>query len=201
MKDTKELVLYFKENTNYIPLDVAKEILNRYEELGNPIILPESNNKNMPLIVFNTNPDFQIQANTKTFTIVVNHNYFDKLSSIIFDIVDALEEFKCEFVRLGYISNVFLSPKYVKIAQDRFLKMDNLEGISDINLSWYKKLEMKYGYINCWERMITDSINFKDLLCQYDFNSLVNDEINLDMKYIKEFIKLADEYIEKRTDF
>ena len=201
MKDTKELVLILKENTSYTPIDVAKELSNRYEELGEAIILPTSENKKTPRIIFNNNPDFQIQGNMQTFTIVVRHNYFDVLPSIIFDVVDTLEEFNCNFVRIGYVSSVFLSPKYVKKSQDRFLNMEHIEEIKDMNLSWYRKLPMKYGEINCWERFITDSHNFNDLLCQYDFNSLATEEIKLDMKYIKEFIKYADEYIEKRIDF
>lgn len=48
---------------------------------------------------------------------------------------------------------------------------------------------------------MTDDEHFKDLLCQYDFNSRIDEEIDLDMKYIKEFIKVADEYIEDRTNF
>ena len=36
---------------------------------------------------------------------------------------------------------------------------------------------------------------------QYDFNSIVGDKINLDMKYIKEFIKVSSEFIDSRVDF
>lgn len=201
MKDTKEVVLFFKHNTVYKPLDVAKELSNRYEELGNPLILPETANKKNPLIVFNENKDFQIQANLLTFTIVVNHNCFERLASIIFDVVDTLNEFGCSFVRIGYISSVFLPPRCVDIAKERFLRMDYIEDVTDFNLSWYKKIDTKYGAINSWERFITDSANFDDLLCQYDFNSPAKEEVDFNMKYIKEFLKVADSYIADRTDF
>lgn len=201
MKDTKEVVLFFKQNTKYVAIEVANEILNRYEELGNPLVLPETENYKAPLIVFNSSPEFQIQANYQTFTIVVNHSYFKKLPGIIFDIVDALESFDCTFTRIGYISSLFLSPKYIDVAKSKYLKMDALEGVTDINMGWYKKINTKCGDINCWERIVTDDEHFKDLLCQYDFNSRIDEEIDLDMKYIKEFIKVADEYIEDRTNF
>ena len=48
---------------------------------------------------------------------------------------------------------------------------------------------------------IKDSNNFSDLLMQYDFNSIVGDKINIDMKYIKEFIKVSSEFIDSRVDF
>lgn len=201
MKDTKEIVLFFANNTKYNALDVAKELLSRYEELGNPVILPESEDKRRPLIIFNTNTDFQIEASLYTFNIVVKHKYFEKISTIIFDIVDAFSEFKCDFYRIGYISNVFLSPKYVDKAKKRYLNETYLEGINDYNLSWYKKLETNDGEINAWERLITDRANFSELLCQYDFNTPHKENVAIDMKFIKEFLHVTDEYIEQRTDY
>lgn len=201
MKDTKEIVLFFKKNTNYNTMEVAKEIVNRYKELGDPIIIPEMDNKNNPLIIFNANKDFQIETNYLSVTIVVHHQYYDKLPTIVFDIIDTFEEFKCSFYRIGYLSNIFLSPKYVEKSKKRFLKLDHLQNIEDYNLSWYKKLTLKNGYINVWERFITDDAHFKDLLCQYDFNTPQTENINLDMKFIKEFLNVCDNYIEERTSF
>lgn len=200
MKDTKEIVLFFKDEITFKPVDVAKEILNRYPELGNPIIIPESDNKNVPVILFNENPDLQMQVSFKMFTIVMNHSYFDKVTSIVFDIVDTFSEFKIEFARIGYISSVFLSPKYIEKAKKKYLNSKNNDEITDFNFSWYKRLECSFGSINCWERIIVDNNNFKDLLCQFDFNTIATDVISLEMKNIKEFFKLTNEHIEDRTD-
>lgn len=200
MKDTKEIVLFFKENTKFTPLNIAQELLSRYPELGNPIILPETSNKNAPLVVFNENDDIQMQTNYNCFTFVCNHKYFDNITSIIFDIVDTLEGEGAEFNRIGYVASIFLSPKYVDKAKDKYLNMEELNDIEEVNVSWYRKLGISTGYINCWERIITDSQRFKDLLCQFDFNTPVNIEVSLDMKYIKEFFKICDEFVERRTD-
>ena len=200
MKDTKEIVLFFKDEITFKPVDVAKEILNRYPELGNPIIIPESDNKNVPVIIFNENPDLQMQVSFKMFTIVMNHSYFDKVTSIVFDVVDTFSEFKIDFARIGYIASVFLSPKYIEKAKKKYLNSKNNDEITDFNFSWYKKLECSFGSINCWERIIVDNNNFKDLLCQFDFNTIATDVISLEMKNIKEFFKLTNEHIENRTD-
>lgn len=198
MKDTKEIVLFFKENTNFNLVDVSKEILERFPSLDEPIILPDNGKTRSPLILFNTNPEFQIQISRVSVNFVINHVYFRKIESIIFDMVDLFEEMGCSFYRMGYICSIFLSPPYVEKMKKRFLCTDELEDIQEYNLSWYKTLTNKFGRINCWERFITDSNNFKDLLIQYDFNTPINEEISFEMKYIKAFIKTTNDFIEKR---
>lgn len=201
MKDTKEIVLFFKDKQDFSPLDVSKELMGRYPELGEPIILPDNGVTKAPLVLFNTNSDFQMQISRISLNFVVNHTYFKKMAAIIFDIVDAFESFDAHFFRLGYISSIFFSPNYIEKAKKRFLNMDNLEGIQDFHISWYKELENSCGVINCWERVITDHLDFPDLLMQYDFNSPIDIDVDFEMKYIKEFLKTTDEYIEGRTDF
>ena len=201
MKDTKEIVLFFEENTNLSLVDVSKELMNRYSELGEPTLLPDNGKKKNPLILFNTNPDFQIQISRISVNFVVNHVYFEKIGTIIFDIVDTFEEFKCKFFRMGYISSIFLAPQYINKVKDRFLNSEHIDGIKEFNLSWYKILENKFGPINCWERFITDTSDFKDLLIQYDFNTPIEMNVDFEIKYIKEFIKTANNYIDSRMDF
>ena len=64
----------------------------------------------------------------------------------------------------------------------------------------FKELETKYGNINSWERVFSEGNIKHDLLLQYDFNSKQEDKIDFDMKYIKEFIKVSNDYIESRTN-
>ena len=201
MNDTKEIVLFFKEDANKFSLvDISKELMNRYHELGEPTLLPDNGKTKSPLILFNSNPDFQIQISRVSLNFVINHVYFDKLATIIFDIVDTFEEVKCKFFRIGYISSIFMAPQYIKKVQDKFLKLENVEGIKEFNLSWYKVLENKYGTINCWERFITDSTDFQDLLIQYDFNTPIDVNVDFEIKYIKEFIKTANNYMDSRMN-
>lgn len=201
MKDTKEVVLFFHANSTFTPIEVVNEIKKRYEELGNPFVLLENEKTGKLLFLFNENPSLQMQCTREHFTVVCDHTYFDKMTSIVFDLVDTFGEFSCEFKRIGYISNVFLSPKCIDKMKKKFLKCEEFEGVKEFNLGWHRELDIKDGSINCWERMITDKRQFKDLLCQYDCNTLVDEEIVLEMKFIKSFFKVADEYIESRTNF
>jgi hypothetical protein len=201
MKDTKEIVITFANNTNYNAIDVGKELLNRYPELGNITILPISKDNKLPIIIFNENPDIQIQASLSSISFVVNHTYFNKLASICFDIVDTFETFNVTSVRIGYISSIFLPNNNISIVKEKYLKTDALEDIKDFNLSWYRELDTKIGKLNFWERILTDHLDFPDLLLQYDINTKIETETYLDMKYIKNFLSIADEYIEQRIDF
>lgn len=201
MKDTKEIVLFFRDDINFSLVDVSKELLTRYPELGEPTLIPDNGKTKAPLILFNTNPDFQIQISRISLNFLINHNYFDKLVSIIFDMVDTFEGFNCKFFRMGYISSNFLAPQYIDKVQEKFLKTNGLDEVKEFNLSWYKILENKFGQINCWERFITDTNDFKDLLIQFDFNSPINIDVDFEIKYIKEFIKTANDYIAARMDF
>lgn len=199
MKNTKEIILFYDQAPDFNLNDVAQEILSRYEHLEEPTIIPKNEN-NTFLIVFNKNPELQIEINDKNVLIVMKHSYFNDLNSIVFDVVDAFEMYDTKFSRLGYISSNFESPLKIDKAKEKYLQVDEFKDVLELNLSWYKKIDFRSSYINCWERVITDSVHFKDLLLQYDINTIVGEKVEIDMKFIKEFFKTADEYIEKRID-
>lgn len=200
MKNTKEIILFYDKAPDFNLTDIAKEILSRYECLGEPTIIPKNEN-NTFLVVFNKNSEFQIEINDKNVLIVMKHSYFNDLNSIVFDVVDAFEMYDTKFSRMGYISSNFESPLKIEKAKEKYLQVDEFKDVLELNLSWYRKIDFRSSYINCWERVITDTVNFKDLLLQYDINTIVGEKVDIDMKFIKEFFKTADDYIEKRIDF
>lgn len=200
MKNTKEIILFYEKVPDFNLTDIAKEILDRYEYLGEPTIIPRNEN-NTFLVVFNKNSEFQIEINDKNVLIVMKHSYFNDLNSIVFDVVDTFEMFDTKFSRIGYISSNFESPLKIEKAKEKYLNVEEFKYVLELNLSWYRKINFRSSYINCWERVITDTVNFKDLLLQYDINTLVGEKVDIDMKFIKDFFKTSDDYIEKRIDF
>lgn len=200
MKNTKEIILFYEKVPDFNLTDIAKEILDRYEYLGEPTIIPRNEN-NTFLVVFNKNSELQIEINDKNVFIVMKHSYFNSLNSIVFDVVDTFEMFNTKFSRIGYISSNFESPLKIEKAKEKYLKVEEFKDVLELNLSWYRKIDFRSSYINCWERVITDTVNFKDLLLQYDINTLVGEKVDIDMKFIKDFFKTADDYVEKRIDF
>lgn len=200
MKNTKEIILFYEKVPDFNLTDIAKEILDRYEYLGEPTIIPRNEN-NTFLVVFNKNSELQIEINDKNVFIVMKHSYFNSLNSIVFDVVDTFEMFDTKFSRIGYISSNFESPLKIEKAKEKYLNVEEFKDVLELNLSWYRKIDFRSSYINCWERVITDTVNFKDLLLQYDINTLVGEKVDIDMKFIKDFFKTADDYVEKRMDF
>ena len=200
MKNTKEIILFYEKVPDFNLTDIAKEILDRYEYLGEPTIIPRNEN-NTFLVVFNKNSEFQIEINDKNVLIVMKHSYFNDLNSIVFDVVDNFAMFDTKFSRIGYISSNFESPLKIEKAKEKYLNVEEFKDVLELNLSWYRKINFRSSYINCWERVITDTVNFKDLLLQYDINTLVGEKVDIDMKFIKDFFKTSDDYIEKRIDF
>ena len=200
MKNTKEIILFYEKVPDFNLTDIAKEILDRYEYLGEPTIIPRNEN-NTFLVVFNKNSELQIEINDKNVFIVMKHSYFNSLNSIVFDVVDTFEMFDTKFSRIGYISSNFESPLKIEKAKEKYLNVEEFKDVLELNLSWYRKIDFRSSYINCWERVITDTVNFKDLLLQYDINTLVGEKVDVDMKFIKDFFKTADDYVEKRMDF
>ena len=200
MKNTKEIILFYEKVPDFNLTDIAKEILDRYEYLGEPTIIPKNEN-NTFLVVFNKNSELQIEINDKNVFIVMKHSYFNSLNSIVFDVVDTFEMFDTKFSRIGYISSNFESPLKIEKAKEKYLNVEEFKDVLELNLSWYRKIDFRSSYINCWERVITDTVNFKDLLLQYDINTLVGEKVDIDMKFIKDFFKTADDYVEKRMDF
>ncbi len=200
MKNTKEIILFYDELKEFDLNEIAKEILSRYDFLEEPVIVPKNEQDKKFLVVFNKYPDLQIEINESNVLIVMRHNHFNELNSIVFDVVDAFDGIGISFSRIGYISSNFESPLKIEAAKKKYLKEEEFKDVLELNLSWYRKIDFNSSYINCWERVITDTVHFKDLLLQYDINTPVGEKVNIDMKFIKEFFKTSDDYIDSRID-
>lgn len=200
MNDSKEICLYFEDYVNYNPMDIAKELCSRYSELGNPVILPVTNDRRAPVIIFQENNDFFLRCNHETLNLVVSHVYFNKIESIIFDIVDTFEEYNVKFVRIGYVNNLYFNEDKIEVVRNRYIKEEYTSDMEEFQLFMYKELNTKCGNINAWERLISEGNRKHELLIQFDFNSKQEEKLEFDMKYIKEFIKVSNDYIESRTN-
>ncbi len=197
-KDTKEIVIFFKKDSKCDFGAVAKEIRSRYPNLGEPKFMGEKAQIGLPILYFGEDHDMVISVDNFTISIVTHDKYFSSLATIVFDIVDAFEENGSEFTRMGYVSNIFLESKDIDIVKERFLNTKELDGVIDINIGWYRVLDAKFGKINCWEKFITEKSEVDNLICQYDFNTPADQKFVFEMKGIKEFLRVSDDYIESR---
>lgn len=201
MKDFKEIVLYFKDGCPLVPIDIAKSVTDRFKEIGNPIVLNPQQNGIEQLVIFNENPEIRLTVSTSTVNIALQEKYFDELDTIIFDLVDLFNDLRIEFINIGIICSVFLSEKYKEIYYNKIFNKESLpDGVSDYNLQFFREIKFRKNNINCWERIITNSQQYKELLIQFDINCLTIKKIDLDMKLIREFLKTVDAYMEERLD-
>ena len=202
MDDIREIILYIERNNKYKPVDAASELLNRWNELKDPIVLPEQNNPKGPSFAFTGNNSFQLEGSKSTVSFIVKEEYFDKIPSIIFDIIDTFDELGVSFKRIGYITNTYYPNSCIEKAKQIYLNPKAIEDeIEEINLSWYRKLDLKEGHINAWERIITDTAAYDNLLVQFDFNTPIHTKFEFDMRSIKEFLKVSHDHMKKRNKF
>ena len=201
MNDIREVVLYFKEGCRLVPFNIAKAISDRFDEIGSPTILNPEVNSNQPMVIFKENEQMMITVTQMTVNLVVTEKHFKKLDTIIFDLVDLFDEIDIEFVKIGIIFSIFLSEKNKEIFMNKLLNTNNIpDDVEDFNVSLYRKIDFRKTKLNCWERVITNSEQFNDLLIQFDFNTLSEEVVNIDMKFIRELIDVSDKYIEERTN-
>lgn len=198
-QDTKELILFIKKGEKYDYRAIANDIASRYPELGNISFLNEKfPTPGLPLFCFTDNEDMVLSADNNTISIAFRKPCYDKIATMVFDVADAFNEGGVELVRLGYISNMFLPVAKIEDIKKYFLVENRVEGMIDFNLGWYRQMKTKFGTINCWEKFITEKTDVDHLIAQYDFNTLVDYKFDFEMKSIKEFLSVADDYIESR---
>ena len=202
MNDVREIVLYFNGGSKLVPVDIAKSLSDRFKDLGNPLVLNPDGSSVQPLVIFKENSSMMITVTQMTINMIIDGTYFDKMDTIIFDLVDLFNDMDIKFTKLGIVYSIFLSPKHKMTVRDKLLESSIIpEDILEYNVAFYRQLDLKKEKINAWERIITNNEKFEDLLVQFDFNTDNNPDRDINMKYIREFIKLADEYSEERIDF
>ena len=195
-----ENFVYNRKKNNRIKIPPNETIPNATNVYSAPF--PKTKNSANPLFIFSTNENFQLQGGLETVSLLITEKNYNKIASIVFDIIDAFDEAGCSFKRIGYLVSKYQPASCIEKAKRLYLNLDNVEEeIQEFNLSWYKKINDDELVLNAWERIITDTIDFNELLVQYDINTLNEEEKNFDMKFIKKFFELADSYIESRDKF
>jgi hypothetical protein len=202
MNDVREIVFCFNSGSKLVPVDIAKSLSDRFKDLGNPVVLNPEGNNIQPLIVFKENPSMMVTMTQMTINMIIDSTFFDKIDTITFDLVDLFNDLKIEFVNIGVIYSLFFSEKHKELCMNKFLNVENLPNdFEEFNLAFFQKIKYKKDYLNCWERLVTNSEHFNELLVQFDINCLAIEKVDIDMKFIKEFLKIIDEHIEERIDF
>ena len=185
--DYIQIILEFSNDTIYRPSDITNYLLKKFPELGNELILPlsEPNNKEVPIFVFQQNPNFSIFGNFFDVTITVCNNYRDRIKIILQEIFNAfkdnaifyaiaftfeqkLDTSKIELFKKNYFKNGTV-PKNEKFhfVLSRNINIDNkdvlcVEGYSTINDNFTSHFEFHF------KRSSYKSLSYQKVLELYD---------------------------------
>lgn len=202
MTNTIQFALFFKAGTVFNPTKVSSKIIDKLSNIGNPIILPINTNApkeaNFPIIIFNQNINFQVAINFNNIIITLKEDCINDFITVANAFFDIFTSDDISFVRLGYLPTFILDKNDLLSFKNEYLKNDVYANIEDFQFSWLKKLNFQKVEINCWERSITDSINTDGLIKMFDFNTKTDEDLQVNKKFIKEFIEFCNKYIDSR---
>lgn len=197
MKDENQLVLFFKKGTKIDNVSLAKELKEKFDILGEPIVLPfNPNNIREPLIIFNRGKiNLTVGINDVSFIYYANDS--KELFDNIIEIVELFEELDYSFERMGYVKTILHTKKEREKFKENIFKDKDLID-SEFQLSWYKKELIDSVKVNVWHKELTDLLNNVELVTVFDINTPIDEEYYITSDFLRNFIKECEKYIEKK---
>lgn len=190
------IVLFLKENLNIDFSILVEKMKECYKEIGNGIIIEKSsNNPNQPNFIFNNNKDLIIDGNNHHISI----NIFNEFESIKNDIIkmlwDAFDYLDLEFIRVGYIREIYNNSDNIEKIKSKLLKKEIAEASDEFQVAFHQTIKFERKNINCWKRYI--KFCSSPLIINYDLNTKEENIKDINYKLLKSFIEFSDKYIEE----
>ena len=199
MKNERQLVLFLKKGSKFNQTQVAAKINEKFEELGNPAILPVNDKNPMqPLIIFNQGI-MNITMNYNDVSFIFLEENFEKCFNLIIDIMDLLDDLSFDFVRLGYVSTYIGNALERNNFKDKMFKDDSILK-EDFQLAWYSKTTIDSVLVNVWERHFTDFVANVEFVSIFDINTPIDEEYNVSCEFVEDFLKKCDLFIKKKME-
>ena len=199
MENEKQIVLFLKPNQSFSEVQLAAKINERHSTMGDPITLPyDSENENNPLILFNKGI-MNFSINRKDASFVFKEKNEKECMKILEDILEIIEDFEIEFMRMGYVTTHLHSNKEKESFTKKLFNDPSLLS-EEFNLAWYKSELIDSVRVNVWERHLTDMINKVEFVTIIDINTPMDKEYNITKEFVIDFIKKCDKYIETKLE-
>lgn len=190
------IILFLKPNTIIDYSKLINDMYDNYKEIGKGIIIDTKRTDiNQPKFIFNSNKDLLIDGNNHYIAL----NIFDSYETIKQDIIemlwDAFDMNDLEFNRLGYIKEIIKKPNEFNLENFKENMFKNKEVLvsDEFQLAYHKLIKYKHETLNCWKRYL--KFNNKDLIINYDINTISNADYVVTYKYVKEFMQFSEEFI------
>ena len=202
MRDNIQLALFFTDGTIYNPTKISAKLIEKFSEIGDPILLPINTEApeeaNIPFIIFNQNLSFQIVSNFNSIVITVSDKFAKNIKEIIKNVFTIFEKEEVVFNRIGYVPSIFKNEEQKNKFKNEYMNSEIFDDTVEFQFSWLKRMQLGEVELNCWERNITDSVNFEGLLKCFDFNTIKGQDLVIDEKFANKFIDFCNNYIEER---
>ena len=197
MDEYIRIILEFEKDTVYSPSKIASKLLELYPELGNEIILPidmnQENSVQVPIFIFQQNPDFQITGNFYNIIITVSEKYFKNVENIVNNIFEMFKSIS-DFSALACIFQKALGQNKISEMKNKFLNVSSIQESDNVQINMLRYIEISKISTRCLEGYATTDDN---LLSHFEFN-MKRDEgrrISYDcfLKFYNECVKYMDE--------
>lgn len=199
MKNERQIVLFLEKNIEFNQTQLAAKLNEKFNELGSPVILPaRDRNRDQPLIIFNQNYiNMTVSYNDVSF--IFSEDDKDMCNKLVIRIMEVLEEFDLDFIRMGYVSTYVHGKKERKNFKAIIFKEDNPIN-DDFQLAWYSRELIDSVSVNVWERHFTDLANKVEFASVFDINTPVEEEYNISSEFVENFLKKCDKFIEGKLE-
>lgn len=197
-----QITLFLENDTIYKISKVSAELLEKINELGEPILMPDNisapREANIPLIIFNKNPNVQLMMSFQTIVISIVENNEINLLGKLADFMSTLNNNDIHSNRFGYVKKSILNnEKIIEFKENTFKRKENIE-CKDFEFSCLNEITINNINVNCWERYYTNSEINNNLNIIFDVNTKAMVKYDIDIEFIKRFIKESDLYIDKK---
>lgn len=194
MKENLQIVLFFEKKYVFDPLSLCNEIKENINGIGQPIILPynissDSIDDGIPFAIFNQSSDININLSFNNIALTMFERNGKKLISYIEDIFNSFQKFGFKFSRIGYINNFLIDSDEINNYKKAWFKDNNIINSNEFQLAWFENVNVGNIKVNFWKRYTTNKEISDNLFATYDINTLQNDNINVDKKFVVDFIE------------
>ena len=201
MNEHTQIVLFFPQRNIYDPTRFSNALLEVFPELGQPVILPfnigpAQEDNNIPVAIFNQSGDIQLTLTFNNIVFTLFNDNRRKSSEILNKFFSINEKFNLIFSRIGYVNNVLMPASEVEAFKKEKFKDEEIIQSEEFQLAWFNKIVIDNVKVNYWQRFGTNKSLTKDVFVTYDFNTLVEEKLNVDYAFATHFINSVDSILD-----
>lgn len=201
MQEHVQIVFFFKERNIFDPIKISYVFSENYPNLKQPIIFPvnisgDHSNDDIPAIIYNQFEGMQLIITFYKIIITIPYKIWEKEEKKILDkFFNTSIQINFDFSRMGYILNLLINDEQLLRFKNMVFKKEEILKSNDFSVAWLQKINFNDINVNLWKSYNSDSTNTTDGFISYDFNTLLEDNHNINLQFAKNFIQRANKYI------